>query len=408
MSENQERGSSDRPALGRLIGIPTSDFARDYWGERPLLTRVHAGFDDLFSARAVDDLVADRALRTPFVRMASEGTVLSPSLFTGSGGYGAEIGDQLDSEKVLEQFANGATLVLQGLHRTWQPIAAFTRRLVADLGHPAQVNAYVTPAASRGFDPHYDTHDVFVIQIAGAKHWTIHEPVHRHPLADQPWTDHRDAVAERAGAEPAVDAVFEPGDVLYLPRGWIHSATALGGTSIHLTIGVHTATRHDVLSRILSAAGSDERLRRSLPLGVDFADPASLADELAATVAAAQDVLTRAALDDSTASALQAAFARATRAAPVRPIATADLLADLDPGTRVGWREGLRGRVEDDERSVRIVLTAKTITLPAEASAAVHALRDHDHRAGSLPGLDAESSLVISRRLLREGVLVPR
>lgn len=279
---------------------------------------------------------------------------------------------------------------------------------MSDLGHPAQVNAYVTPASSRGFDPHYDTHDVFVIQISGAKHWRIHEPVHRHPLADQPWTDHRDAVAERSRAEPAIDAVFEPGDVLYLPRGWIHSATALGGTSIHLTIGVHAATRHDVLSRLLSAAGGDERLRRSLPLGTDFTDPASLADDLAATVAAAQDVLTRAALDDSTASALQAAFARATRPAPVRPIATAALLAGLDPATAVGWRDGLRARIEDDDRSVRIVLTGKTIALPAEASAAVHALRAHDHRAGALTGLDAESSLVISRRLMREGVLVPR
>ena len=408
MSEHDERGPSDRPALSRLTGIPTSEFARDHWGERPLLTRVAAGFGDLFSARAVDDLVADRALRTPFARMASEGTVLSPSLFTGSGGYGAEIGDQLDSEKVLEQFANGATLVLQGLHRTWRPIAAFTRQLVSDLGHPAQVNAYVTPASSRGFDPHYDTHDVFVIQISGAKHWTIHEPVHRHPLADQPWTDHRDAVAERARTAPAIDAVFEPGDVLYLPRGWIHSAVALGGTSIHLTIGIRAATRHDVLSQLLSSAGADERLRTPLPLGVDFTDPTSLAEDLAATVAAAHDLLTRAAADESTASALQAAFARAIRPAPVRPIATNALLADLDPASPVGWRDGLRARIEDDDRAVRIVLTRKTITLPAEASAAVHALHGQDHRAGALPGLDAESSLVISRRLLREGVLVPR
>ena len=274
MSESDERGPSDRPALTRLTGIPASQFARDHWGERPLLTRAAAGFADLFSERAVDELVADRALRTPFVRMAAEGTVHAPSLFTSSGGFGAEIGDQLDSEKVLEQFAEGSTLVLQGLHRTWQPIAAFTRQLVADLGHPAQVNAYITPASSRGFDPHYDTHDVFVIQIAGAKHWRIHEPVHRHPLADQPWTDHRDAVAARAQLAPAIDAVFEPGDVLYLPRGWIHSAEALGGTSIHLTIGVRAATRHDVLARLLAHAGDDARLRAPLPLGVDYSDAA--------------------------------------------------------------------------------------------------------------------------------------
>ncbi len=359
-------------------------------------------------ASAVDDLVADRALRTPFVRMAAEGAVLPPALFTGPGGFGAEVGDQLDSAEVLEQFAGGATLVLQGLHRTWEPIAAFTRQLVSDLGHPAQVNAYVTPASSRGFDPHFDTHDVFVVQIAGAKHWTIHEPVHRHPLAHQSWTDHRDAVAERARTQPAIDAVFEPGDVLYLPRGWIHSAVALGGTSIHLTIGIRAATRHDLLTQLLARAGDDPRLRAPLPLGVDYADASSIAPDLSATVAAAREIL-EAALDDGEIGiALRRSFEDAVRPAPVRPLATVDAMAGLQSGDEVGWRSALRARIEDDERAVRIVLRRKTVALPAEASAAVHALRERDHAAGALPGLDTESSLVVSRRLLREGVLVPR
>ncbi len=136
MNETARRGPSDRRALALLTGIPTDEFSRDYWGEQPLLSHHDAGFDDLFGSSAVDELVAERGLRTPFARMAAEGTVLSPSLFTASGGFGAEIGDQLDSAKVLEQFAGGATLVLQGLHRTWEPIAAFSRQLVADLGTP--------------------------------------------------------------------------------------------------------------------------------------------------------------------------------------------------------------------------------------------------------------------------------
>ena len=408
MSQGAERPSGDRPALGRLTGIPSSEFAREHWGERPLLTRSAAGFDDLFSASAVDDLVADRALRTPFVRMAAEGAVLSPSLFTGSGGFGAEVGDQLDSGEVLAQFAGGATLVLQGLHRTWEPIATFTRQLVSDLGHPAQVNAYVTPASSRGFDPHFDTHDVFVVQIAGAKHWTIHEPVHRHPLAHQSWTAHREAVAERARTQPAIDAVFEPGDVLYLPRGWIHSAVALGGTSIHLTIGIRAATRHDLLAHVIARAGDDPRLRTPLPLGVDHADASSIGPDLSATVAAAREILESALDDGEIGEALRRSFADAVLPAPVRPLATVDAMAVLQPGDAVGWRRGLSPRIEDDERTVRIVLRRKTVALPAEASAAVHSLSERDHAAGDLPGLDAESSLVVSRRLLREGVLVRR
>ena len=87
-------------------------------------------------------------------------------------------------------------------------------------------------------------HDVFVLQVAGEKHWTIHEPVLQAPLRDQPWTERRDAVRERAAEPPVIDAVLRPGDALYLPRGYLHSARALGGVSAHLTVGVHPVTRH--------------------------------------------------------------------------------------------------------------------------------------------------------------------
>lgn len=402
-----ERGAEDRPALRRLTGMPSEQFAREHWGERPLLTRSPGGFEDLFSAEAADELIAQRALRTPFVRMASEGAVLSPSLFTSSGGTGAEVGDQLDSAKVLQEFAAGATLVLQGLHRTWGPIGDFTRDLVRDLGHPAQVNAYITPASSRGFDPHYDTHDVFVLQIAGTKRWSIHEPVHRHPLADQPWTDHRDAVAEAARRPPHFDEVFEPGDVLYLPRGWLHSAVAEGGTSIHLTIGLRATTRQDLLHTLLASAGEDPELRRSLALGVDYSDPASFAEDVRATIAAAHALLDRAPIDDL-ARSLQRAHAEATRPEPVRPLATIDAMAELTADVLLSWRDALAERIEEDEREIRIVTRTSTVTLPAEAAPAVRALRAASQGAGALPGLDAESSLVVSRRLLREGIVVPQ
>ena len=102
-------------------------------------------------------------------------------------------------------------------------------QLAADLGHPVQVNAYVTPPQSRGFDAHYDVHDVFVVQVDGEKRWRVHQPVHDSPLRDQPWTDHRAAVEAAAQAPPLVDTVLRPGDCLYLPRGYLHAATALGG-----------------------------------------------------------------------------------------------------------------------------------------------------------------------------------
>ena len=145
-------------------------------------------------------------------------------------------------------------MVLQGLHRVWPPIIALCQQLAAELGHPVQANAYVTPPQNQGFSNHYDVHDVFVLQIEGEKRWQIHAPVLEAPLRDQPWNDRRAAVERRAQEPPLIEAVLRPGDCLYLPRGFLHAATALGGVSTHLTIGVHSWTRYALAEQLLSQA----------------------------------------------------------------------------------------------------------------------------------------------------------
>lgn len=407
-----ERRLGNRPALSRCISVPVEAFAAENWGRVPLLSRaadLPEPFSDLFSSDAVDELVSARGLRTPFVRMAKEGTVLAPARYTSPGGFGAEVADQLNSEKVLAEFSGGSTLVLQGLHRTWAPLADFTRQLISDVGHPCQVNAYVTPASSRGFDPHYDVHDVFVIQIDGEKRWTIHEPVHPDPLTTQPWTDHRQAVADRAALPPSLDETLRPGDVLYLPRGWLHSATALGGTSVHLTVGIAALTRFDIVEQLTAGSAKATELRRSLPLGLDLSNT----EELRSIVETAIDDLTTHLRSASQATDIGDRLARslreATRPEQLRPLATVDALAALDEWSEVSLRRGLDVRLSSDDETVSIRLPASTVTLPGQATDAVSfLLSGQPARAGALPGLDPASSLVVARRLVREGVVIVR
>ncbi|MEL4319299.1 cupin domain-containing protein [Leifsonia sp. YIM 134122] len=411
-----ERGPGDRPALSRCIRIPADEFAREYWGRRPLLSEaatLAGAFDDLFSTEAVDELVTERGLRTPFIRMAHEGTVLKPASYTAPGGFGAEVGDQVSSDKVLAEFAGGATIVLQGLHRLWPPLIDFTRRLIDDIGHPAQVNAYVTPASSRGFDPHYDVHDVFVLQISGEKHWRIHAPVHVDPLRDQPWSDHGAAVAEAATHAPVIDAVLRPGDALYLPRGWIHSAEALGDTSVHLTIGMAAYTRADVVQTLVAVAGDSPALRASLPLGIDLTDDAAVRAIVEQTAEQLIAVLTAASADEAAASTdrvarrLSARLTDATRPEPIAPLATVDAIARLDGTTRVRWRGSLGARVEQSGDKARLVSRLTTLTLPGEATEALrHLITGVETVVAEVPGLDESDAVVVVRRLLREGFLV--
>ncbi|WP_448808733.1 cupin domain-containing protein [Agromyces bauzanensis] len=404
-----ERGPVTRPALSRCIRVPAEEFADRHWGREPLLSTaadLGVGFEDLFSAEAVDELVTRRGVRTPFIRMAHEGTVLPASAYTASGGFGAEIADQVSSDKVLAEFADGATIVLQGLHRLWPPIIDFTRALIDDVGHPAQVNAYVTPPSSQGFEPHYDTHDVFVLQVSGEKHWRIHAPVHVDPLRTQPWDQHRAAVARAATHEPVIDAVLRPGDALYLPRGWIHSATALGATSVHLTVGMSAYTRADVVDALLREVGDNAALRASLPLGIDLRDPEALAPIVEQTVQALIETLQRS--DASRpAAVLGARLDAETRAEPVSPLATLDALETLDADTPVRWRGSLPVRITTVDDRVRIVARTKTLSLPAEAERAVRRLATGDVvTPRELPELDTESAVVVVRRLVREGFVV--
>ncbi|MGE2729631.1 cupin domain-containing protein [Mycolicibacterium vaccae] len=396
--------------LSRCIGIDPAEFARTYWGRLPLLTRSGAlprDFDDLLSAPAVDELLAERGVRAPFIRLAKDGSVLARDCYLGPAGFGAEVTDQVDSAKVLAQFAAGASIVLQGLHRLWPPVIDFARTLVDDLGHPVQTNAYITPPAHRGFEPHYDVHDVFVLQTSGQKHWTVHAPVHVDPLPSQPWTGHRDAVTRRAAEEPVIDTVLSPGDALYLPRGWVHSARALDTVSIHLTVGVAPTTKLDVLRTLIDQLAAQEQYRGSLPLGGDPADrdemTATATKYLAELMETLRDGTTE--LGEGMAERLAQRYAEQTRPVAVRPLAA--FAASSNAATvAVRWRHGLVARVEDGDGRVRLCLPDRTIEFPGVCAEAVRALhRGRSARADTLPGLDAADGAVVIGRLLREGVV---
>ena len=405
------RASSPHPrqaavGLASLVSVSREQFAADHWGRRPLLTRAanRPGSPDLFGPAAVDELLSTRALRTPFLRMAKDGRTLDPSTYTLGGGVGAGIADQVSEDRVLRLFSDGATIVLQALHRTWGPVVSASQAVAADLGHPVQVNAYVTPPQNQGFDDHYDVHDVFVLQVTGDKQWRVRPPVHQWPLRDQPWTERREAVRAAAEAPPVIDEVLSPGDCLYVPRGWLHSATALGRTSIHLTIGVHVWTHRHLADDLLRAAGrrldDDLAVRAALPVGVDPLDPRTTS-ELRARIRAAIDAALDAVADDELAALLAARVRAAQRPEPLGVLG--QQAAVTEPTTTWRPRRHLAPRWEGDgPESLQATLVTRVgrVVVPAGQRRAVDAV---------LAGVSPAESLgdELRRTLCLAGVLVP-
>eukprot|EP00948_MAST-09A_sp_MAST-9A-sp1_P003664 g3664.t1 len=111
-------------------------------------------------------------------------------------------------------------------------------------------NLYVTPAASQGLAPHHDDIDAFIIQGDGQKEWFVYNPLHRGGL---PLESSRDLDRASIG-KPVMHFTLSPGDVLYLPRGWVHEArTPKTCHSVHLTISTnHQWTYFDYLTSFLN------------------------------------------------------------------------------------------------------------------------------------------------------------
>lgn len=392
-------GTADiEPSVGRAatpLGRCVDDvdrFRSQLWGRRSLLRPpaipVADTYADLLSLRDVDTLLTGTSLRVPMYRLVNGGTPVPEPRHTRTvtiGGVRME--GVADPAAVLEALDDGATLVLQGLQRYWPPLGRFVRELEMELGHPCQVNAYLTPPGAQGLAVHSDEHDVLVLQVHGSKSWEIHP-----------------APAEPAGSPREV--VLRPGACLYLPEGTPHAARAQEQFSLHLTIGILTLTWRSVLEaavRRIPPTSLEERL----PLGFPTDDrmAAVIADRLAqwgGQLAAvdAEAVHTELAEDFAT-----------TRPRPLGGnLLDRVALPALDDTTLLRRRPGalaeMRPAIDGDDR-VRLLIGDRELRLPARIAPAVAVVAARTElRPGDLADLlSASSRLVLVRRLVREGLL---
>lgn len=208
------------------------------------------GFEDLLSLDDVDHIIGSMGIRLPAFRLVQDGKTLPSTTYTKTTRTGTQPATGVvDADAVLRRFSSGATIVLQGMHRYWRPLARFCRHLELALGHPVQANAYVTPPGSQGLHPHEDEHDVFVLQSHGTKRWLVYQ------RGDLP-----------PSRPPVVEAELAPGDSLYIPRAFPHAAVTQEEASVHVTIGILTVTWRSVLRAAVSLAERDPALAEPLPL----------------------------------------------------------------------------------------------------------------------------------------------
>jgi len=352
------------------------------WGRVPSVRRAAGSFAELLSIDDVDRFVGG-GVRRPAVRMVRAGEMLAPSTYCVTSRIGGEtVPEVIDGRKVADQIVSGATLVLQSLHRQWAPLVRFADELTAEIGHPVQINAYLTPSDAAGLRTHRDEHDVFVVQADGCKHWTV---------------------------EGLGDVELRRGDVLYIPAGCDHSAATADDLSLHLTIGILRVTYRSVLERLLE----DGPAMLDEPLPIGFHEPAADADDRALEVGVAR-MITRV-IDQLRSMKVGEVVdrERRRRLVPYSRYGHLRSVLGLDGLTQdsvVRWATVLPRMqpATDEPARVRVLLSDRTLRMPQSAIVAIAAISDAHGgiKVSDIPDLDPASRLVIARRLVLEGACV--
>lgn len=369
-------------ALDLLTG-DAQTFLTKVWASQVHLHRADPGvLTGLLSLEDADRLLTSSALRTPSIRMAKDGAVLPESAYTRGGTLsGKPLTGLVDARKALALFDDGATVVLQGVHRYWPPLTELIAELELELGHPCQVNAYLTPPGSQGFAVHSDSHDVFVFQTAGSKQWELH------------------------GEDGVEDVLLEPGLSMYLPTGTPHAARAQEQVSLHVTVGINQLTWRGLVERTLAQVVADVP-DHHLPAGY-LDDPALVAGPLAQRLEQVAHDVRRVDADAAVATEIRRFL---TSRPPRLSGGVSDLLAlraGIDDRTRLRRRPGHPCVLLGAGERVEVLLGDRSMTVPAWIRPALEEIRARpSFTVGDLAEhLDPQSRTVLCRRLLREGLL---
>lgn len=386
------------PTLARLIAPVNPDvFLRAHWEAKPL--RIQADdrrrFGDLLSRDALDRLLSWHNLHHPQISLVDHRRKIDPAEYSYASGL-------IDSARLYQGYAAGSTVVFQGLEAEHLPLAALCRGLERDMSLRFQTNIYLTPGQAQGFHPHYDSHDVFVLQVEGTKHWLLYDTPVELPFRRQEF----DPAQFPCG--PVSDEFdLEPGDMLYIPRGLMHDArTVEGQHSLHITIGALFTSWTDLLAEGLAQAGLDDAaFRRALPVGFarEGFDDADAQAHLRALLARLQSAVSLTALLDRFADD----FVQSRHPKLDGQFAQLERVKALDVDTRVGARPTVLYRLVPAGDDVSLRVYGSTLTFPARVADALRFAMEHeDYTARDLPcDLDEAGRLVLLRRLVREGLV---
>jgi ribosomal protein L16 Arg81 hydroxylase len=201
--------------------------------------------ESILSWDAINRLLESDALPASNLKLVRANRVIPPLMYRS-----ADHANRIDLRALDSMLPQGVSIVIDGLEEFVPRLARLSDSIERRIGHRVWINCYISVGHGRAFKPHWDNHDVIVLQVHGSKLWRtfgVPDPA--------PTRRHRDG--DPIPPTVAWEGMMNAGDVLYLPRGEVHEAELEVADSVHLTIGICPRRGDDLWAWLGQQASSD-------------------------------------------------------------------------------------------------------------------------------------------------------
>ncbi|MFJ7305227.1 JmjC domain-containing protein [Streptomyces sp. NPDC099088] len=230
--------------LSAMVG-DVSEFFSDHWLNSPRVYQAAlAQPAELLPVSELVKTLTSSALRGPHVRLIKQGALVDRLKYLRTIRLTADhVPDVVEPDLVLGEFGAGATIVVDKLEDFALPVRGACMSLRRSLSMPVHSHAFITPPGETGFRAHHDPISGFIVQVHGAKRWKVF-------ARTETSVSNRTYSIDDLG-KPIIETTLHPGDVLYIPHGFPHVATAPEVMSVHVTFSCPAPTWADSLRPLI-------------------------------------------------------------------------------------------------------------------------------------------------------------
>ena len=227
-----------------------------------------------FSLKEFEALINQTGIWTPGrLQVLLDNKPISQNELFPSQQYTTGNGTVLNTAALTAALTKGSSIVLNDIAGLSSGVMKIREILAGLTEGKLDCNLYYSQKDHQAFPVHFDVHDVFAIQVEGRKHWQVFDQYAEYPINHPQFTNARYMNPENIKGPPVLDFMFEPGDIVYIPSGYLHHAACREGRSLHLSYGLVEMLGMDVISLAFEHALKETFFRTPLKTILREKDP---------------------------------------------------------------------------------------------------------------------------------------